>query len=201
MAQSEADEEPSEEKEEEAPKKAEKTEKSEKAEKSEKSEKSDGDEEESAGNSTSSSNNSDSDSNSTSLNRYGRYKRAPGREEGDYGFDEPESIEKHPKYKKEMEKILGKTKEMKKRRYGGYGYYGNGGQGYAYRDSASDDLFDEQNSENDPEKEGYYPREEEEEDELFIHDLHREGINGYRGKSYEGYTNGYGRRIYKGQQG
>ena len=44
-----------------------------------------------------------------------------------------------------------------------------------------DDLFEEQSSENEKEKEGYYPADDEEEDELFIHDLHKSGYDGYRG--------------------
>jgi len=32
----------------------------------------------------------------------------------------------------------------------------------------------------DKEKEGIYPNEDEEEDEMFIHDLHRQGYHGYK---------------------
>lgn len=105
-----------------------------------------------------------------------RWGRLPGREDGDFGFDEHESVESHPRYKGEMTRILGKTMEMKKNLYGGYGYYGSGGQGSAGRDGAADDLFEDVNSENEKEKEGYYPQDDEEEDELFIHDLHRNGL-------------------------
>lgn len=51
--------------------------------------------------------------NGTNSTYRGRWARGPGREEGDYGFDEPERVEKHKVYKKEMERVLGKTKEMK----------------------------------------------------------------------------------------
>ena len=89
-----------------------KKEKSQKLSEKKKEEKADDDDDESAANSSSNSNNTDADSNSTesNMNRYGRYKRAPGREEGDYGFDEPEAIENDPKYRKEMDRVLGKTK-------------------------------------------------------------------------------------------
>jgi len=79
-----------------------------------------------------------------------------------------------------MKRVLGKTMEMKKNLYG-VGFYGSGGQGGAYNDGAADDLFEEQSSENEKEKEGYYPADDEEEDELFIHDLHKSGYDGYRG--------------------
>ena len=84
-----------------------------------------------------------------------------------------------------MKRILGKTREMKKNMYG-YGYFGGGGQGGAFNDGAAQDLFEETNSENDKEKEGYYPRDEEEEDELFIHDLYRSGLKGQGSVSYQG---------------
>lgn len=134
--------------------------------------------------------------------RYGRNWRAPGREDGDYGFDEPASVESHPRYRKEMGRVLGKTRDMKRRvwGYGGYGYYGGGGQGNAYQNGAADDLFEDVESENDKEKEGYYPADDEEEDELFIHDLHNRGYKGYRGVGYPGFTNAYGRR-YAGRRG
>jgi hypothetical protein len=115
------------------------------------------------------------------------------RENGDYGFDEPEKIEKHPVYKKEMEKVLGKTKKMKQKGYYGYGYYGNGGQGSASWDGSQMDVFEDTESENDKEKEGIYPNEDEEEDEMFIHDLHRHGYGGYKGKDYGAYINAYGK--------
>jgi len=93
-----------------------------------------------------------------------------------------------------MSRVLGKTREMKQHYgYGGYGYYGNGGQGSAYQDGYSQDLFEDINSENDKEKEGYLPADDEEENEMFIHDLHRMGYQGYRGESYGGYSNVYGR--------
>jgi len=141
----------------------------------------------------------ESDGNSTSTNGTSKgYKnrdwRAPGREDGDFGFDEPEHIEKNPKYRKEMQRILGKTKEMKKN----YGYYGPGGYRNADRYGEASDIFEDNESEK--EKEGYYPSDDEEENEMFIRDLHRHGYDGYRGKTYEGYSNAYGRR-YKGSKG
>lgn len=86
---------------------------------------------------------SSGDSNSTYMNGVpNRLQRLPGREDGDFGFDEHEWVESHPRYKNEMQRILGKTMEMKKNLYG-YGYYGYGGQGSAGRDGAADDLFEE----------------------------------------------------------
>jgi len=72
-----------------------------------------------------------------------------------------------------MSRVLGKTREMKKK---SFGYYGSGGQGSAGNDAAADDLFEDNDFETMKEKEGYYPQEEEEEDESFIHDLHKDGI-------------------------
>lgn len=168
---------------------AEKTEKAEKAEKAEKSADADKDADGDKADS-----NSTKDSNSTSNSTAQvNYMYKSNREKGDYGFDEPEKIEKHPVYKKEMEKVLGKTKKMKQRGYYGYGYYGNGGQGSASWDGSNMDIFEDLDSENDKEKEGIYPSEDEEEDEMFIHDLHRNGLGGYKGKDYGAYYNAYGK--------
>lgn len=84
--------------------------------------------------------------------------------------------------------------EMKKNLYGN-GYRSYGGQGEAGQDGSAMDLFEEATSENEKEKEGYYPDDNEEEDEMFIHDLHRKGIQGYLGNSYGG-SNAYGRRFH-----
>lgn len=124
--------------------------------------------------------------NATSLASYKKF-------EGAYGFDEHENIENHPVYKKEMDKVLGKTKKMKNRGYGSYGYYGNGGQGSDKFDGAQMDVFEDLESENDKEKEGIYPSEDEEEDEMFIHDLHRKGYHGYKNNDYGYYVNAYGK--------
>ena len=82
---------------------AEKTEKAEKSKDADKEAKDDG----ADGNAT-----KDGNSTSNSTGDY-QFRRGSNREDGDYGFDEPEKIEKHPVYKKEMEKVLGKTKKMK----------------------------------------------------------------------------------------
>lgn len=147
-------------------------------------------------NSTDDAGNSTSNATGKSYNRNYRDWRAPGREDGDFGFDEPEAIETHPRYRKEMTRVLGKTKQMKKN----YGYYGYGGYRGADRYGDAADLFEDDDSESQKEKEGYYPSDDEEEDETFIHDLHRHGYDGYRGRSYDGYYNAYGRR-YKGAKG
>ena len=127
MAQNKEDEEPKEESADAAKDKGDKEKKGKKSkedkeeskDKKEDAKEAEGAEGESDGNSTSkngSDGNSSDDGNSTlGMNKYGRYERAPGREEGDYGFDEPEDVESHPRYRKEMERVLGKTKEMKKR--------------------------------------------------------------------------------------
>lgn len=115
-------------------------------------------------------------------------------DKGDFGFEMPESIEASPVYKKEMTKVLGKTKEVKKG-YKGYGYYGNGGQGSAGSDGARYDIFDDDDTENDKEKEGYYPNDEEESDEQFIHDLHHHGYDGYKSKENGPLFNAFGKQV------
>jgi len=64
--------------------------------------------------------------------------------DGKYGFKENDNIEESPVYRKEMDKVLGKTKKMKQKRgYYGYGYYGNGGQGSNKYDGAQMDVFED----------------------------------------------------------
>ena len=106
----------------------------------------------------------------------------------------PESIEAHPTYKKEMNKVLGKTKELKKG-YRGYGYYGKGGQEGESNDPARYDIFEDEDNESDKEKEGYYPSDDEEDDEQFIHDLHHHGYDGYKNKQYGPQYDAYGKQV------
>ena len=89
-----------------------------------------------------------------------------------------------------MDKYLGKNKG--KGAYQGLGYYGKGGQGSAKTDGATYDLADD--DENAQEKEGYYPRDDEEDDENFINDLHKHGYPGYAGKTYGARTDAYGKK-------
>ena len=156
--------------------------------------------------------------------------RAKGREEGDYGFDEPDAVEDNPEYRKQMDRMLGLSRKIGKQPRGwgypyGYGYgngygkdrcnarnnycrgggYGNHsgyspyGQGHDYNPmGAADDPF-EDDEKDDKEHEGYYPRDGETEDELFLHDLHRYGYEKYkdsdispdRRNNYNGYYNPY----------
>jgi len=68
---------------------------------------------------------------------------------------------------------------------------------------AADDPF-EDDEKDDKEHEGYYPRDGETEDELFLHDLHRYGYEKYkdsdispdRRNNYNGYYNPYTRGGY-----
>lgn len=121
-----------------------------------------GDEKSAAATNGTAENATDGDGNSTTngTGKYNKnYLRGPGREDGDFGFDEPERIETHPNYRKEMTRHLGKTKKMKR----DYGYYGYGGHRGADRYGDAADLFEDDSSENDKEKEGYYPADDEEE--------------------------------------
>ena len=62
-----------------------------------------GDDDKSAASSNATENGTDGDNNSTTANgTEGYVRRYPDREDGDYGFNVPEKIEKNPVYKKEM---------------------------------------------------------------------------------------------------
>jgi len=132
--------------------------------------------------------------------------RAKGREEGDYGFDEPAAIENHTAYRKKMDQVLGISRGIERKegwrypyQYGYYGWknsnrYANYPYGYSNNSyyniygygrerynpfGAADDPFQD-DGKDDKEFEGYYPRAHETEDELFVHDLHRFGYERYK---------------------
>jgi len=77
-----------------------------------------------------------------------------------------------------------------------YNIYGYGKERYNPFGAADDPFQDD--AKDDKEYEGYYPRAHETEDELFVHDLHRFGYEGYRaqpvpdgGRGYGGYGSPY----------
>jgi len=144
--------------------------------------------------------------------------REKGREEGDYGFDEPAEVENHTAYRKKMDQVLGISRGIERtdgwrypyqygyynwknsHRYANYPYgysnnsyyniYGYGKERYNPFGAADDPFLDD--GKDDKEFEGYYPRAHETEDELFVHDLHRFGYEIYKDQKLDAGAQGYG---------